>query len=75
MNIHSVQCVMSCHVMSCHVKYLQLMNQERFNSLMILHVHKDLTDVLDLPSVANEFVSNTNKVNVEPMCLVNFKIM
>ena len=36
-------------------------NQERLNSLMILHVDKDLTDVLDLPSVANEFISKSER--------------
>ena len=33
------------------------MSQERLNLLMILHVHKDLTDKLNLISIANEFVS------------------
>ena len=32
------------------------MTQKRLNSLMILHVHKDKTDNLDLLKVANEFV-------------------
>ena len=32
------------------------MGQERLNSLMVLHVHKDLTDKLNLKDVANEFV-------------------
>ena len=32
------------------------MKQERLNSLMILHVHKDFIDALDLSLVANEFV-------------------
>lgn len=32
------------------------MNQSRLNHLMILHVHKHLTDRLDLVKVANEFV-------------------
>ena len=31
--------------------------QERLNSLMVLRVHKDLTDKLNLKDVANEFVS------------------
>jgi len=34
------------------------MSQTRLNSLMVLHVHKELTDQLDLIEVANEFVSN-----------------
>ena len=32
------------------------MKQECLNSLMILHVHKDFIDALDLSLVANEFV-------------------
>ena len=32
------------------------MTQERLNNLMILHVHKEFTDALDLVQVANEFV-------------------
>ena len=32
------------------------MSQDRLNHLMILHVHKELTDALDLKEVANEFV-------------------
>ena len=32
------------------------MGQERLNSLMILHVHKGLTDKLNMKDVANEFV-------------------
>ena len=32
------------------------MSQERLNNLMILHVHNELTDTLDLVHVANEFV-------------------
>jgi len=47
--------------------YLQLllstMSQERLNNLMILHVHKELTDALDLVHVANEFVrANESRV-------------
>ena len=32
------------------------MRQDRLNYLMILHVHKERTDALDLKEVANEFV-------------------
>ena len=32
------------------------MRQMRLNNLMVLHVHKDLTDSLDLCHVGNEFV-------------------
>ena len=34
------------------------MNQERLNDLMLLHVHKNETDSLDLTSVAKEFVAS-----------------
>ena len=36
------------------------MTQERLNHLMMLHVHKDLTDSLVLTDVANEFVSKSD---------------
>ena len=32
------------------------MSQPRLNSLMVLHVHKELTDLLKFVDVANEFV-------------------
>ena len=32
------------------------MNQARLNWCMILHIHQDQTDLLDIQSVANEFV-------------------
>ena len=34
------------------------MGQMQLNNLMVLHVHKDLTDGLDLNEVGNEFVGN-----------------
>ena len=34
------------------------MSQMRLNNLMVLHVHKDLTDGLDLNEIGNEFVGN-----------------
>ena len=37
------------------------MSQERLNHLMVLHVHKDLTDDLVLTDVANEFVSKCDR--------------
>ena len=36
------------------------MKQERLNSLIVLHVHKDLIDALDLSQVANEFVEGND---------------
>ena len=35
------------------------MLQEQLNAVMLLHVHKDLTDGLDLKSISNEFVCKT----------------
>ena len=32
------------------------MSQQRLNSIMLLNVHKDLTDRLDLPTIARQFV-------------------
>ena len=41
------------------------MGQSRLNHLMILHVHKELTDNLNLIDVANEFVtSNESRLHV-----------
>lgn len=33
------------------------MSQERLNHLMILHIHRELTDKLDLIETANTFIS------------------
>ena len=33
------------------------MNQDRLNHLMVLHIHKQITDDLNLKDVANDFVS------------------
>ena len=35
------------------------MNQDRLNHLIVLHVHKPLTDTLDLIEVVNEFVTGS----------------
>ena len=32
------------------------MSQQRLNNIMLLNVHKDLTDGLDLPTIARQFV-------------------
>ena len=42
------------------VELRSTMKQERLNSLMVLHVHKDLIDALDLSQVANEFVEGND---------------
>ena len=33
------------------------MTQARLNHLAILHVHQDMTDLIDLEAIAKEFVS------------------
>ena len=44
-------------VMRCLYTYLRTnMSQNRFNSLMVLHVHKEKTDALKLLNLVNEFV-------------------
>ena len=41
------------------------MKQERLNHLMLLHVHKELTDTLNLADVVNDFVSSSeNRLRV-----------
>ena len=35
------------------------MSQLRLNSIMTIHIHKDLADKLDLLDIGNEFVSNS----------------
>ena len=40
------------------------MNQARLNWCMILHIHQDETDLLDIQSVANEFVAVMPAVTV-----------
>ena len=43
--------------MRCIKTYLRsTMLQERLNAIMLLHVHIDLTDELDLKSISNQFV-------------------
>lgn len=46
----------------CRVKsYLRpIMSQERLNHLMLLYVHKDLTDSLNLTDIASEFVAQND---------------
>ena len=40
------------------------MTQRRLNHLMLLHVHKDKTDNMDLNEISNDFVCNENKLSV-----------
>ena len=47
------------------------MCQDRLNYLIILHVHKERTDALDLKDVANEFVG----LNIDVAYLVNFNFL
>ena len=41
------------HRISTYLRSTML--QERLNTTMILHIHKDLTDLLDLKAVGNDF--------------------
>ena len=40
------------------------MKQERLNTLMILHVHKEHIDKMSMIEVANEFLSKLQRENV-----------
>ncbi len=48
------------------------MSQERLNNLMILHVHKDKTDILDMKYLLNEFVDSDHRSYIFAKFL-NFK--
>ena len=37
------------------------MSQQRLNHLMLLHVHKERTDALDLEEAAGEFIVNSER--------------
>ena len=43
------------------------MKQERLNSLMTIHVHKDKTDKLELRAIGNEFVEANAQTAVEKL--------
>ena len=40
------------------------MAQRRLNRLMLLHIHKDKTDNIDLKEILNDFVCNENRLSV-----------
>ena len=40
------------------------MTQRRLNHLMLLHVHKDKTNNIDLKEISNDFVCNENRLSV-----------
>ena len=40
------------------------MKQDRLNYLMLLHVHKDITDELDLKLLVNEFINCNHRLNI-----------
>ena len=44
------------------------MSQQHLNNRMLLNVHKDLTDGLDLPTIARQFV-DANEVNAAGVSL------
>ena len=47
----------SLSAVQCIKTYLRsTMSQQRLNNIMLLNVHKDLTDRLDLPTIARQFV-------------------
>ena len=49
-----------CNALRNVKSYLRsTMTQKRLNHLMVLYVHKNLTDSLDLVQVSNEFVSGS----------------
>ena len=50
-------------VCSCS-HYGFLVVQERLNSLMVIHVHKDLTDKIDICDICNDFVSKGERRQV-----------
>ena len=35
------------------------MSQQRLNSLLVLHVHKDIIDTVNLKSIANDFIKDS----------------
>ena len=37
------------------------MTQTRMNNLITLHVHKEITDALDLKTIANEFTARNER--------------
>ena len=50
----------SFSALRCIKTYLRsTMGQERLNNLMLLHIHKEITDDLDLKDVATEFISGS----------------
>ena len=36
------------------------MSQSSLNTMMVLHIHKDLTDSLNLKSIGNDFISKSD---------------
>ena len=50
------------------------MNQTRLNWCMVLHIHNDDTDKLNIVDVANEFVSRNSKVIDFFYCLLLFQL-
>ena len=50
----------------CRVKtYLRsTMGQQSLNDLLLLHVHKEITDSLDLKEVVNNFVNSEHRLQI-----------
>ena len=52
------------------------MTQERLNYLMLLHVHKDGTDALDLMAILNDFVGESehrSNIFAKCLCMLTFR--
>ena len=41
-----------------------MMGQRRLNAVMLLHVHKEMTDQLSMLEVANKFVNTEHRMTV-----------
>ena len=51
------------------------MSQVRLNHLMVLHVHKALTDTIKLESIADEFISSLQHIGQKFLVLeLNFSV-
>ena len=51
-------------MLRCMKTYLRsTMKQERLNSIMTLHINKELTDKLELLEIANDFISKSSHGN------------
>ena len=47
-----------------YIRSRSTMTQERLNHLMILHVHRSLTELLDLIEIANSFFNCEHRLTI-----------